>query len=94
MAMDFLAIALAELARYFRGDGLNTWIDPDVSGLPDFLVKEGGLNSGFMIAQVTAVALVSGKIKFSAIRPVLIRFRPQPIKKIMSVWAQPRRSKL
>jgi histidine ammonia-lyase len=34
-------------------------IDPALSGLPAFLVKEGGLNSGFMILQVTAAALVS-----------------------------------
>ena len=34
-------------------------IDSNLSGLPPFLVAEGGLNSGFMIAQVTAAALVS-----------------------------------
>ena len=34
-------------------------IDANLSGLPPFLVKEGGLNSGFMMAQVTAAALVS-----------------------------------
>jgi histidine ammonia-lyase len=34
-------------------------IDANLSGLPPFLIKEGGLNSGFMIAQVTAAALVS-----------------------------------
>jgi len=33
--------------------------DPHFSGLPAFLVREGGVNSGFMIAQVTAAALVS-----------------------------------
>lgn len=58
MAMDFLAIALAELADISERR-IEHLVDPDVSGLPGFLVQEGGLNSGFMIAQVTAVALVS-----------------------------------
>ncbi len=58
MALDFLAIALAELADISERR-IEHLVDPDVSGLPGFLVKEGGLNSGFMIAQVTAVALVS-----------------------------------
>jgi histidine ammonia-lyase len=34
-------------------------IDPSFSGLPTFLVKQEGLNSGFMMAQVTSAALVS-----------------------------------
>ncbi|MCC5995758.1 MAG: histidine ammonia-lyase [Oceanicaulis sp.] len=34
-------------------------VDPKMSGLPAFLVRDGGLNSGFMIAQVTAAALVA-----------------------------------
>ncbi|MCK5623336.1 MAG: aromatic amino acid lyase, partial [Alphaproteobacteria bacterium] len=34
-------------------------LDPSFSGLPAFLVAEGGINSGFMNAQVTAAALVS-----------------------------------
>jgi histidine ammonia-lyase len=34
-------------------------VDPKMSGLPAFLVNNSGLNSGFMIAQVTAAALVS-----------------------------------
>jgi histidine ammonia-lyase len=34
-------------------------IDPKMSGLPPFLVRDSGVNSGFMIAQVTAAALVS-----------------------------------
>ncbi len=58
LAMDFLAIALAELANISERR-IEHLVDPAVSGLPAFLVKEGGLNSGFMIAQVTAVSLVS-----------------------------------
>lgn len=34
-------------------------VDPKMSGMPAFLVKDGGLNSGFMIVQVTAAALVA-----------------------------------
>jgi histidine ammonia-lyase len=34
-------------------------MDANLSGLPPFLVREGGVNSGFMIAQVTAAALAS-----------------------------------
>src|SRR2546422_10595558 len=34
-------------------------IDPTLSGLPPFLVQHGGVNSGFMVAQVTAAALAS-----------------------------------
>jgi len=34
-------------------------VDPKMSGLPAFLVADSGVNSGFMIAQVTAAALVS-----------------------------------
>ncbi len=58
LAMDFLAIALSEIANISerRTERL---VNPQLSGLPAFLVKEGGLNSGFMIAQYTAAALVS-----------------------------------
>jgi histidine ammonia-lyase len=55
---DFLAIAVSELAsvaerRVFR------LVDGSLSGLPRFLTKHGGLNSGLMIAQYTAAAIVS-----------------------------------
>lgn len=59
LAMDFLAIALAELADISerRTERL---VNPALSGgLPAFLVKEGGLNDGLMVAQYTAAALVS-----------------------------------
>ena len=57
-AADHLALALAEIgALSERRIALLT--DPALSGLPAFLVREGGLNSGFMIAQVTAAALAS-----------------------------------
>jgi histidine ammonia-lyase len=58
MAADVIAIALAEIGSISeRRIALLT--DPAMSGLPAFLVPEPGLNSGFMLPQVTAAALVS-----------------------------------
>jgi histidine ammonia-lyase len=57
-AADAIALALAETGAISeRRTALLT--DPVLSGLPPFLVAEGGLNSGFMLAQVTAAALVA-----------------------------------
>jgi histidine ammonia-lyase len=58
LAADFLAIALAELGSISerRTEKLT---NEAFSGLPPFLVADAGLNSGFMLAQVTAAALVS-----------------------------------
>ncbi len=57
-AADAIALALAELGAISeRRTALLT--DPALSGLPAFLVAEGGVNSGFMLAQVTAAALVA-----------------------------------
>lgn len=59
LAMDFLGIALAELANVSERR-IERLVNPSLSnGLPAFLVKEGGLNSGFMIIQYTAASLVS-----------------------------------
>ncbi|MEZ4535129.1 MAG: histidine ammonia-lyase [Cyanobacteriota/Melainabacteria group bacterium] len=59
LAMDYASIAIAELANISerRTERL---VNPYLSnGLPAFLTRNGGLNSGFMIAQYTAAALVS-----------------------------------
>jgi histidine ammonia-lyase len=57
-AADVLALALAEIgALSERRIALLT--DPVMSGLPPFLVADSGVNSGFMIAHVTAAALAS-----------------------------------
>lgn len=56
-ALDFLAIAVAELGSISERR-IEQLIDPALSGLPPFLVERSGLNSGFMMAQVTAAALV------------------------------------
>jgi histidine ammonia-lyase len=58
LALDFLCIAAAELANISERR-IERLVNPQLSGLPAFLVSEGGLNSGFMIAQYTAAALVS-----------------------------------
>ena len=58
LASDVMALALAEIGSLAeRRIALLT--DSRMSGLPAFLVPEPGLNSGFMIAQVTAAALAS-----------------------------------
>ena len=58
LAFDFLGIALAELANISERR-IESLVNPSMSGLPAFLVENGGLNSGFMIVQYTAAALVS-----------------------------------
>ena len=57
-AMDYLAIGVHELASVSERR-IERLVNPVLSGLPAFLVREGGLNSGFMMAHVTAAALVS-----------------------------------
>ncbi len=58
MAADNLALAIAEIgANAERRIAL--LIDHHFSGLPAFLVKESGINSGFMIAHVTAASCAS-----------------------------------
>jgi histidine ammonia-lyase len=58
MAADMLAVAVAEIGSISERR-TSLLVDPKLSGLPAFLVEDGGLNSGFMIAQVTTAALVS-----------------------------------
>jgi histidine ammonia-lyase len=58
LAADYLALAIAEIGSLSERR-IALLIDSNLSGLPPFLVKEGGLNSGFMMAQVTAAALAS-----------------------------------
>ncbi len=57
-AADQLALVLCEIGNISERR-VAVLVDPKMSGLPAFLVKESGLNSGFMIAQVTAAALVA-----------------------------------
>ena len=57
-AADMIAMALCEIGNISERR-TSILVDPKMSELPAFLVKESGLNSGFMIAQVTAAALVA-----------------------------------
>uniref|UniRef100_A0AAF6Z2C7 Histidine ammonia-lyase n=1 Tax=Bos taurus TaxID=9913 RepID=A0AAF6Z2C7_BOVIN len=57
-ALDYLAIGVHELASISERR-IERLCNPSLSELPAFLVAEGGLNSGFMIAHCTAAALVS-----------------------------------
>ena len=58
LAFDFLGIALSELANISERR-LERLVNPNIGNFPAFLVKKGGLNSGFMIVQYSAAALVS-----------------------------------
>jgi histidine ammonia-lyase len=58
LAADALAIAIAEIGALSERR-IALLIDSSLSGLPPFLVEHGGVNSGFMVAQVTAAALAA-----------------------------------
>ncbi|MFZ3185579.1 MAG: histidine ammonia-lyase [Pseudomonas sp.] len=58
MAADNLALAIAEIGALSERR-TSLMMDQHMSQLPPFLVANGGVNSGFMIAQVTAAALAS-----------------------------------
>jgi len=57
-AADYMALAIAEIGSLTERR-IALLIDAHLSELPAFLVEDGGLNSGFMMAQVTAAALAS-----------------------------------
>lgn len=58
MAADTLALVIAEIGALAERR-IALLIDADLSGLPPFLVEKSGVNSGFMVAHVTAAALAS-----------------------------------
>ncbi|MBL9037459.1 MAG: histidine ammonia-lyase [Archangium sp.] len=58
LALDVLAIGVTQLMAISERR-VEQMVNPSLSGLPPFLAKNPGLNSGFMIAQVTAAALVA-----------------------------------
>lgn len=58
LVADFLTIAISELGAISERR-IERLVNASLSGLPAFLTSEGGLRSGFMIAQVTAAALAS-----------------------------------
>jgi histidine ammonia-lyase len=58
LVLDYAAIAATDVASISERR-IEKLLNPALSDLPAFLVEEGGLNSGLMMAQVTAAALVS-----------------------------------
>ncbi len=58
LALDVLAMALTQLSAVSERR-VEQLVNPSLSGLPPFLARDSGLNSGFMIAQVTSAALVA-----------------------------------
>lgn len=58
LALDFAAIALAEIANISERR-IEAMLDPSFSELPPFLTMHGGVDSGFMVSQYTAAAMVS-----------------------------------
>ncbi len=58
LAMDFLGIAVSEYADVSERR-IERMVNPNLSGLPAFLTKNGGLNSGFMIVQYAAASMTS-----------------------------------
>jgi histidine ammonia-lyase len=58
LAGDTMALAVAEIGAIAERR-VALLVDASMSSLPPFLVRDSGLNSGFMIAQVTAAALAS-----------------------------------
>src|SRR5207302_5704628 len=58
MAADLLAAAIVPLATISERRTARL-VDPALSGLPAFLTRDGGLQSGLMLAQVTAAAVAS-----------------------------------
>ncbi len=63
-AMDFLTIAVSTLANISERR-IEQMVNPDISGLPPFLARNPGLESGFMIPQVVAAALASENKTFA-----------------------------
>lgn len=58
IAFDVLGIAMAEIGNVAERR-IERMVNPALSDLPAFLVKDGGLNTGFMVPQYTAAAIVS-----------------------------------
>ncbi|HSB73113.1 MAG TPA: histidine ammonia-lyase [Candidatus Methylomirabilis sp.] len=58
LALDALAVALAGLCGFIERR-IERLVNPQLSELPPFLVRASGLNSGFMVAQISAAALTA-----------------------------------
>jgi histidine ammonia-lyase len=84
-AADIIALALAEIGAIAQRR-VALMVDPTLShDLPPFLTPDPGLNSGYMIAEVTTAALMSeNKHLAIPVRPT--RRRPRPIRRTTSAW--------
>ncbi|HYV04481.1 MAG TPA: histidine ammonia-lyase [Blastocatellia bacterium] len=58
LALDYAAVAMADLGTISERR-VERLVNPDLSGLPAFLARDPGMNSGMMIAQVAAVSLIA-----------------------------------
>lgn len=87
MAADNLALAIAEIGALSERR-IALMMDKHMSQLPPFTVKNGGVNSGFMIAR-SPPRRSPARIKRWRTRTAWIACRPRRIRKIMSQW--PRR---
>ena len=83
-AADMIALALCEIGSLAERR-IAMLVDPALSGLPAFLTPRPGLNSGFMIPQVTAAALVSEN-KQRAFPASVDRSPPPPTRRTTCRW--------
>ena len=84
-AADIIAMTLCEIGSLSeRRQAL--LVDASLSGLPAFLIEGAGLNSGFMMAQVTSAALVSENKICWRIRLASTRSQHPPTRRITSPW--------
>jgi hypothetical protein len=97
MALDVLAIALTNLAAMSERR-IDRLVHPDLNqGLPPFLTRDAGVNSGFMMAQVTAAAS-RASARCCRIRRASTRFPPTGTRRTWCRWrwarhqAAPRRA--
>ena len=84
-AADIIAMALCEVGSLSERRTA-VLVDPKMSGLPAFLTEDGGVNSGLMIPQVTAAALVSENKQPRLPGQRRQRSRPRRARRTMSRW--------
>ena len=90
LVLDYAAIAATDLASISERR-IEKLVNPALSDLPAFLVEEGGVHSGLMMAQVTAAALVSECKILSHPRPSTRSRRPRR-RRTTSRWPRSRRA--
>ena len=91
-ALDYLAIAITSLASICERR-IDRLVNPYLSELPAFLAEQVGLNSGFMLAQVTAAALVSGEQGLRSSRQRRLHPHLRRTRRTTSRWGRSRARK-